>query len=78
MELNQAIQGWVNYFRDGPIVATCRIIQPYAIRRLRRWLMSKHKFGGPGYRRYPDKFFFETLGLVRLPTVCSHLLHAKA
>ena len=77
-ELNQAIGGWVNYFRHGPVVATYRIIQLYANRRLRRWLMRKRELGGMGYRRYPDKFLYETLGLVRLPAMRSHLLHAKA
>jgi hypothetical protein len=44
-----------------------RRIRQYTERRLRRWLMRKHKRRGTGYRQYPDEYLYETLGLFRPP-----------
>lgn len=63
LEINRLLRGWCGYFDQGPIYAPYRIIRKYTERRLRRWLMKKHKRRGTGYRQYPDEFLYEKLGL---------------
>lgn len=67
VELNRVIRGWCGYFNQGPVLRTYRLIRSYTERRLRRWLMKKHKRRGTGYRQYPDEYLYETLGLFKPP-----------
>jgi RNA-directed DNA polymerase len=62
-ELNRILRGWCGYFDQGPIYEPYRRLRKYTERRLRRWLMKKHKRRGTGYRQYPDEFLYEKLGL---------------
>ena len=62
-ELNTVLRGWCGYFDQGPVHHAHRRIQQYTERRLRRWLMRKHKRRGTGYRQYPDEYLYQTLGL---------------
>jgi group II intron reverse transcriptase/maturase len=66
-ELNAVLRGWCGYFDQGPVHHTHRRIQQYTERRLRRWLMRKHKRRGTGYRQYPDEYLYQTLGLFQPP-----------
>ena len=50
LELNRLLRGWCGYFDQGPIYEPYRRIRKYTERRLRRWLMKKHKRRGTGYR----------------------------
>jgi len=61
--LNQILRGWCGYFDQGPVDRQRRLLKRYAERRLRRWLMKKHKRRGTGYRQYPDDFLYGKLGL---------------
>jgi RNA-directed DNA polymerase len=62
-EINRILRGWCGYFDQGPIYEPYRRLRKYTERRLRRWLMKKHKRRGTGYRQYPDDFLYEKLGL---------------
>lgn len=54
-ELNSILRGWAGYFDQGPVLKHYRILQRYTERRIRRWLVKKHKRRGrSGYRLYPD------------------------
>lgn len=64
-ELNLLLRGWTGYFNQGPVAREYRIIQRYTERRLRRWLMKKHKRRGTGYRHYPDEYLYGKLGLFK-------------
>jgi group II intron reverse transcriptase/maturase len=64
-ELNAALRGWCGYFSQGPVYRAYRAIQRYTERRLRRWLMKKHKRRGTGYRQYPDEHLYTKLGLFK-------------
>jgi RNA-directed DNA polymerase len=77
-ELNAMIQGWANYFNQGPVTKIYRDLQGYTDRRLRIWLMRRRGKRGTGYRQYPDKYLYRTLGLIRLPQTRADLLNAKA
>ena len=62
-EINRVVRGWCGYFDQGPIYEPYRRLRKYIERRMRRWLMSKHKRRGTGYRQYPDEYLYKTLGL---------------
>ncbi len=64
-EINAILRGWCGYFDQGPVFREYRMLKSYTERRLRRWLMKKHQRRGTGYRRYPDEYLYETLGLYR-------------
>jgi RNA-directed DNA polymerase len=64
--LNRLLQGWAGYFCLGPVSKSYRALDRYKIRRLRRWLCHKHKVGSHGFTRFPDAYFYASLGLVRL------------
>lgn len=77
-ELNPILRGWGNYFNQGPVTKVYAKIQKYTEKRLRRWLVKKHKQRGTGYRQYPDKYIYDKLGLYKLPAKRADLLRAKA
>ena len=77
-KLNQVMGGWATYFNQGPVLQTYEQIQRYTDRRLRRWLLHKHKQQGTGYRQYPDQYLYEELGLIKLPTRRTDLPSVKA
>lgn len=62
-EVNRVVRGWCGYFDQGPVYEQYRRLRKYIERRMRRWLMKKHKRRGTGYRQYSDEFLYETLGL---------------
>jgi RNA-directed DNA polymerase len=66
-ELNTVLRGWCGYFAQGPVHQAHRWVRQYTERRLRRWLMRKHKRRGTGYRQYPDEYLYNTLGPFRPP-----------
>lgn len=77
--INRVIRGWANYFNQGPVFDSYQQIQRYTERRLRRWLVKKHKQRGrSGVRLYSDEYLYEHLGLHRLPSSKADLLSAKA
>jgi group II intron reverse transcriptase/maturase len=77
-EINAIIRGWSNYFNQGPVLPEYRYIRAYTERRLRKWLMRKHKRQGTGYRQYPDDYLYRVLGLYQLPWCRGDRPSAKA
>lgn len=66
--LNRALRGWANYFslRLGPLIKTYDAVDSHTARRLRQWLGRKHKEPTSGGRRYPYRYLYGELGLLRL------------
>jgi RNA-directed DNA polymerase len=75
--LNQKLGGWANYFKLGPVTPAYRFLDRYTTTRLRRWFCKKHKQSSKGTMRYPDEFFYQQLGLIRLPMIPKNLPWAK-
>lgn len=75
--LNPLLRGWAGYFSQGPVGRIYRLIDNYAARRLRIWLMRKRGKRGTGYRQYSDQFLYETLGLIRLLPASADRSNAK-
>jgi hypothetical protein len=65
--LNPILRGWCGYFNQGPVVRAYRVVRRYVERRLRRWLMRREQRSGTGYKRYPDRYLYEDLGLFPVP-----------
>jgi RNA-directed DNA polymerase len=64
--LNRKLLGWSNYFCLGPVSRAYRALERHSCDRLRQWLCAKHKVKNRGMTRFPDRFLFEELGLIRL------------
>ena len=75
--INPILRGWCGYFNQGPVTQAYRLIRQYTERRFRRWLMRREQRRGTGYKRYPDRYLYETLGLFQLPTSRTAVLNAK-
>jgi group II intron reverse transcriptase/maturase len=76
--LNRKLVGWANYFCLGPVSKPYRALDAHAAYRLRRWLCKKHKDKRAARSCYPDEYLYETLGLIRLPTLTQRLPWANA
>jgi RNA-directed DNA polymerase len=64
--LNRKLRGWWNYFSHGTVGRAYQVVNNHVEGRLRRWLCEKHKEPRPGYTRYPSRYLYQELGLVRL------------
>lgn len=75
--LHPMIRGWAGYFSQGPVSRIYRLIDHYAARCRRIWLMRRRGKRGTEYRQYADHFLHETLGLIRLPPTSADRANAK-
>jgi len=76
--LNPILRGWCGYFNQGPVVKVYRSVRQYVERRFRRWLMRREQRRGTGYKRYPDRYLYEELGLFPVPDQRTTTPNAKA
>ena len=76
--INRKLEGWSNYFRIGPVSKAYRAIDQHTADRLRQWLCRKHKVQGAGTTRYPYRYLYEELKLVRLEGRRRNFTWAKA
>jgi group II intron reverse transcriptase/maturase len=64
-ELNPAIRGWVNYFRTGNSSKQFDKIRLYVRNKVRKFMMRRRNKSGYGYKKYPDEYLYNKLGLYR-------------
>jgi len=76
--INRKLEGWSTYFRIGPVSKVYRAVDQHTADRLRQWLCRKHKVQGAGKTRYPYRYLYEKLNLVRLEVRRRNLTWAKA
>jgi group II intron reverse transcriptase/maturase len=76
--ISRLLRGWGEYFNQGPVLPTYKLVRWYVQRRLQRWLVRRSGQAGTGYRQYPDEYLYETLGLYTLPRRRTDLPSAKA
>jgi RNA-directed DNA polymerase len=72
--LNSVLRGWANYFCLGPVRGIYQALIGHARRRLRRWLVRKHRVKGRGITEYPREYLHGELGLIRLESFRSRPL----
>ena len=78
IKINQILRGWCGYFNQGPVIPCYKTLQGYTEKRLRRWLVAKHKYrGATGYRQFPDEHLYGKLGLYRIAQVRADVPRAK-
>ncbi len=75
--LNRLMAGWANYFQLGTVSKAYNDVDEHARRRLRRWLLRKHKVQGPGFTRFPNRYLYRELGLICLARRKRNLPWAK-
>jgi group II intron reverse transcriptase/maturase len=75
--LNRMLAGWANYFCRGPVSEAYRNVDFHVRRRIRKWLVAKHRGIGTGINQYPDEFLHEELGLIRLTTWRTNCLRGR-
>ncbi len=76
--INRRLRGWSNYFCLGPVSNAYGAVDPHTANRLRQWLRRKHKVPGRGTARYPDKYLYRKLQLIRLQERRRNFPWAKA
>jgi RNA-directed DNA polymerase len=77
--VNEVARGWVGYFRFGNCTKAMSTLRRYLVYRMRIYLRRKHHYRSFGYKAYPDKYYFEILGLYEVPTKAPWVLQsAKA
>ena len=76
--LNRKLTGWANYFCLGPVSPAYHSVDTHVRQRLRKWLCKKHQVAGTGTSRFPDRYLYEELGLVRLAPRTHNLPWATA
>ncbi len=76
--VNRALRGWAQYFCLGPVSKAYAAIDTYTIRRLHRWLCSKHACRNTGGARFSAEAITHELGLLRLPRLTRNLPWAMA
>ncbi len=66
--VNKVARGWVGYFRYGNCTKALASLKRYLVYRIRIYLRRKHRYRSFGYKAYPDKYYFESLGVYEVPT----------
>jgi hypothetical protein len=62
-DVNRVVHGWLNYFSYGTLWKTYSLLERFLQRRIRGWLVHKHRVGSRGERRFPASHLYDTLGL---------------
>jgi len=66
--VNEVARGWVGYYRYGNCTKALSYLKRYLVYRIRIYLRRKHRYRGFGYKAYPDRYYFESLGVYEVPT----------
>jgi len=77
-KLNELVRGWAGYFYYGNCSRDLTRIKGFLEERVRIYLRRKHGQKSRGYRRYPARYLYETLGLYKIPTTAPWRQSAKA
>ena len=68
-KVNEVVRGWVGYFYFGNCTKPMRALREYLLYRMRIYIRRKHHFHGFGYGAYPNDYYYDTLGVYRVPTI---------
>jgi len=66
--VNEVARGWVGYFRYGNCTKALVTLKRYLVYRMRIYQRRKHHYCSFGYMAYPDRYYFDSLGLYEVPT----------
>jgi RNA-directed DNA polymerase len=77
-KLIESAKGWTGYFYYGNGSKAFVYLKNYLEERVRMYLRRKHRLRGRGYKKYPNSYLYENLGLFRIPTNAPWTQNAKA
>jgi group II intron reverse transcriptase/maturase len=78
MKVNEIVRGWTNYFYYGHCSKDLSAIKYYLENRVRIYLRRKHGIRSKGYKKYPNNYLYEELGLFRIPLTAQWTQTVKA
>ena len=67
-KVSEVARGWVGYFRYGNCTKALVTLKRYLVYRMRIYLRRKHHYRSFGYKAYPDRYYYDSLGLYEVPT----------
>ncbi len=76
--VNEVARGWVGYFRFGNCTKALYAFKRYLVYRMRIYLRRKHHYRSFGYKAYPDRYYYDSLGLYEVPTKAPWVQNVKA
>jgi len=76
--VNEVARGWVGYFRFGNCTEAMSALRYYLGYRMRIYMRRKHHYHSLGYKAYPDRYYYDTLGLYEVPTKAPWVQNVKA
>src|SRR5208283_3302055 len=76
--VNEVARGWVGYFRFGNCTKAMSSLRYYLGYRMRIYMRRKHHYLSLGYRAYPDRYYYDSLGLYEVPTKAPWVQNVKA
>ena len=76
--VNEVARGWVGYFRYGNCTKAMSSLRYYLGYRMRIYLRRKHHYHSLGYKTYPDRYYYDSLGLYEVPTKAPWVQNVKA
>jgi RNA-directed DNA polymerase len=62
--VNRVVRGWMNYFSYGTLWKTHTRLERFLQRRIRGWLVHKHRVECRGECRYPAEYIYDRMGVV--------------
>jgi group II intron reverse transcriptase/maturase len=65
--VNGVVRGWVGYYHYGKCTHAMSALRNYLVGRIRIYQRRKYHFRGYGYTKFPDDYYYETLGLYKIP-----------
>jgi RNA-directed DNA polymerase len=77
-KLNEVVRGWAGYFYYGHCSKDFSVLKGFLDERVRIYLRRKHQEKSRGYKAYPYKYLYGTLGLYKIPTTAPWTQTAKA
>ena len=76
--VNKVVRGWVEYFYYGNCTKAMSALRYYLGYRMRVYIRRKHRYHSLGYKAFPDKYYYESLGLYKVPTAAPWTQPVKA
>ena len=77
-KLNKVVRGWAGYFYYRHCSKDFSVLKGFLDERVRIYLRRKHQEKSRGYKAYPYKYLYGTLGLYKIPTTAPWTQTAKA
>jgi RNA-directed DNA polymerase len=75
--VNEVARGWVGYFRFGNCTKAMYSFKRYLVYRMRIYLRRKHHYRSFGYKAFPDRYYYDSLGLYEVPTKAPWVQNVK-